>query len=104
MATSQVIAFGVDVTPSTVRFMLVMMVLILAGRGIYDIRRVFSGAPKRPPASVLEALTRRGKTAPAAGYILGLLVILFLFWLDRHLQHMCATDPGAHTFWGDCTK
>ena len=102
MAALTVVGFGVGVTPSTVRFMIVMMVILLLGRAVYDLLRRMRGGPSSQSVGVVEALTSR-KTSPAAGYVIGLLVIVFLLFLQAHLRHFCASaGPGAHDFWGDC--
>jgi len=104
MASAVVVGLGVDVNPSSVRVMILLMVLLLASRAIYDlVRRLFGGAAeKRPSVGIFEATTSR-RTSPAAGYVLGLLVMLFLLVLEGHLQHLCARgDLTARDIWCVC--
>ena len=98
----RLLAIGVDSTPATIRFAIVLMVLLLAGRGIYDLFQSRSAARTRAVSSP-DALTGR-KAFPAAGYLIGIVVLLFLLWLEGHLQHMCASNPGADDFWGHCDR
>jgi hypothetical protein len=106
MASKTVVAIGVDVNPDSVRVMILLIVVVLVGRAIYDLFRRLLGGPakERPPAGLFEALSSR-RTSLAAGYVLGLLVLVFLLVLEGHLQHLCATGgPTAHDFWGHCSR
>jgi hypothetical protein len=97
----RLLAISVDSTPETIRFAIVLMVLLLAGRGIYDLSK--RSAARTRSVSSPDALTDR-KAFPAAGYLIGIVVLLFLLWLEGHLEHMCASNSGANDFWGYCDR